>query len=94
MLRISEISLSNDTATLRLEGKMIGSGVAEARRVIEDFLVAGVRLTLDVTELLFADRAGIALLNELAGRQVELVNCSPFLTEQLKEADNNTGVQR
>lgn len=85
MLRISEIQVSDDAAILRLEGEMSGHRVQEARRVMEEFLRANRRMTLDVTELLFADRDGIALLQELSRRQVELINCSPFLAEQLAE---------
>lgn len=85
MLRISEIQVSDDAAILRLEGEMSGHRVQEARRVMEEFLRANRRMTLDVTELLFADRDGIALLRELIRRQVKLINCSPFLTEQLAE---------
>lgn len=88
MLRISEVSLSNEAAMLRLEGEMIGHNVLEARLAIEKFLAVGIRMTLDVAELLFADRDGIAFLRELVGHRVELINCSPFLSEQLKEVIN------
>ncbi len=88
MLRISEISLSDEAATLRLEGEMIGHNILEVRRAVEEFLTAGIRLPLDVADLLFADRDGIAFLRELAGHKVELINCSPFLNEQLKEVIN------
>jgi NAD(P)-dependent dehydrogenase (short-subunit alcohol dehydrogenase family) len=37
-------------------------------------------------KVLFVDPRGVALLRELAGRQVEYVNCSAFLSQQLKEA--------
>jgi hypothetical protein len=33
----------------------------------------------------FADARGVALLQELARRQVSQRNCSQFLTQQLKE---------
>jgi len=85
MLRISERCLSNQAAALRLEGRVIGPWVLEARRSCEKFLAHGRRLTLDLAEVSFVDRDGIALLRELMGRQVTFVNCSPFLTEQLKE---------
>jgi len=86
MLRISENGSSDETTTLRLEGQMIGQCVAEAQNVCEQFLAAGRKLRLDLAEMLFVDRSGIALLQDLMRRQVTLANCSPFLTEQLKEA--------
>jgi ABC-type transporter Mla MlaB component len=86
MLRISENGSSDETTTLRLEGQMTGQCVAEAQNVCEQFLAAGRQLTLDLAEMLFVDRSGIALLQDLMRRQVTLVNCSPFLKEQLKQA--------
>lgn len=93
MLRISEVGLSDDATALRLEGEMIGAGVKEVRQVIEKLLASGFPLTLDLAELLFVDRDGIALFRELAGHQVEFINCSPFLNEQLKDV-NHTGEPR
>lgn len=94
MLRISEVGLLDDATTLRLEGEMVGARVEEVRQVIEKSLLAGLRLTLDLSELLFVDRDGVALFRELAGQQVEFINCSPFLSEQLKDAINQTGEQK
>jgi len=86
MLRISENGSSDETTTLRLEGQMIGQCVAEAQKVCEQILAAGRKLTLDLAEMLFVDRSGVALLQDLMRREVTLVNCSPFLKEQLKQA--------
>ncbi len=86
MLRISENGSSDETTTLRLEGQMIGQGVVEVEKVCELCLAAGRKLTLDLTDVSFVDRSGIALLQDLTRREVTLVNCSPFLKEQLKEA--------
>jgi anti-anti-sigma regulatory factor len=86
MLRISVESLSDATVTLRLEGRVSGLLVSEVRQNCEQFLAAGCRLTLDLAEVEFADRSGVALLQGLKKRDVTLVNCSPFLREQLKAA--------
>ncbi len=94
MLRISEVELLDGATTLRLEGEVIGAGVEEVRQVIEKSLGKGIRLTLDLAELLFVDRDGVALFRELAGSQVQFINCSPFLNEQLKDAINHTGDKR
>ncbi|HZS06551.1 MAG TPA: hypothetical protein VFD58_17070 [Blastocatellia bacterium] len=84
MLRISVDNLSDEAATLRLEGRVVGPLVEEARASSEQHLAAGCRLTLDLAEVTFADREGIALLRELMQRQVSFINCSPFMAEQLK----------
>jgi len=85
MLRISEISSSDETTSLRLEGRMIGQCVIEVQKVCEQCLDSGGKLMLDMTEVSFVDRSGIALLKGLMRREVTLANCSPFLSEQLKE---------
>lgn len=85
MLRVSERTLTHGTATLRIEGRMIGPWVVEVHKCCEEFLAKGCRLILDLANVSFVDRDGIVLLQELMGRRVALVNCSPFLTEQLKE---------
>ena len=94
MLRISEVELLDDATTLRMEGEMIGAGVEEVRQLIAQSLAAGQRLTLDLAELRFVDRDGVALFRELAGHQVQFINCSPFLNEQLKDAINPIGEKR
>jgi ABC-type transporter Mla MlaB component len=86
MLRISEIELSRDAATLRLEGRAVGTLVAEVQQACEQHLSKGHRLRLDLADLSFADRAAIALLQDLRNRGVTLTNCSPFLNEELKQA--------
>jgi ABC-type transporter Mla MlaB component len=86
MLRISESNSSEKAATLRLEGQMIGQWVGAVEKVCEQYLASDRKLTLDLAEVLFVDRSGIALLQDLMRRGVTLANCSPFLTEQLKQA--------
>jgi len=86
MLRISEIGLNGDGATLRLEGRLVGTLTAELERACEKHLSEGHRLVLDLADLSFADRAAIALLQQLRGRGVGLTNCSPFLNEELKQS--------
>ena len=43
-------------------------------------------MTLDLEKLLFVDSEGIALLRELSAKNVNQINCSPFIQQQLKEA--------
>ena len=70
---------------LRLEGKVIERWVDELRRLCEGVLAQPHRrLVLDMADVTFTDSAGTALLQDLAGRQVMLTNCSPFVAEQLR----------
>lgn len=94
MMKISENVLSDERTMLRLEGQMIGQGVVEVRQLCERCLAAGRKLTLDLDDLMFVDRNGIGLLQDLLRRQVTLANCSLFLIEQLKEPISSEPVKK
>ena len=85
MLRISKITESEQSVRLALEGWLVGPWVDELRRESEQQLSEAKALRIDLAKVLFADPRGVALLRELASRQVEHVNCSTFLSQQLKE---------
>jgi ABC-type transporter Mla MlaB component len=85
MLRISEVESMGERTTLRLEGNAVGTVVEEVSNACEQHLSDGHQLTLDLADLAFADRAAIALLQDLRTRGVALLNCSPFLNEELKQ---------
>jgi ABC-type transporter Mla MlaB component len=80
------INESEQRVRLALEGRLVGPWVDELRKESEQQLSEARALRLDFAKVLFVDPKGVALLRELAGRQVEYVNCSAFLTQQLKEA--------
>lgn len=85
MLRIWEEAGEGGRTVLRLEGEVKGQGVEEVARECERRLGAAHALELDLGDVVFVDRAGIGLLRDLVKRNVAIANCSPFLTEQLKE---------
>ena len=85
MLRITEVTSNGKAARIRLEGQVIGPYVMEVQKSCEKLLKAGRALALDMADVSFVDRNGVTLFKELARRSVSLVNCSAFLTEQLKE---------
>jgi hypothetical protein len=83
MLRISRIESSPGEVILRLEGSLIGPWVNELRRCCAAVCNNGHQLSLDLTEVLFADSKGLELLRTLRKSNVGLAGCSPFLAEQL-----------
>jgi ABC-type transporter Mla MlaB component len=85
MFRISENDASPERVTLLVEGSISNHWVEIMREVCAQSLEKSHQLVLDLAGVTFADRLGIALLQELQRRQVQLVNCSPFLKEQLKD---------
>jgi hypothetical protein len=83
MLRISKIESSPGEVILRLEGSLIGLWVNELRTCCDAVRNDGHQLSLDLTEVLFADSKGLALLRTLRKSNVGLAGCSPLLAEQL-----------
>lgn len=83
MLRIDTIE-SAGTATLRLEGRVMGPWVEEVRRSCRDALGRGIAVTLDLSAVSFVDADGIVLFRELASREVALANTTPFIAAQLR----------
>ena len=84
MLKIAHLKETPGHQTLRLEGQVIGPWVEELRRSCERILEAGGTVTIDLTDVSFLDREGVALVRALTDRKVALLNSSPFITEQLK----------
>jgi ABC-type transporter Mla MlaB component len=83
MLRISSIQQAGGPVMLRLDGQVTGQWVKLLQRTCEAQLKKGAQITIDMKNVSFADRDGIALLQSLADRQVEILNALPFIAEQL-----------
>jgi len=88
MLKISQTGKANHSATLKLEGRVVGPWVGELRQVCETVLAEGRVLKLDLADVTFADADGVAVLTGFKTRGVTLKNCSPFLDEQLRPTAN------
>ena len=86
MLRITVVESSRSAVTLRVEGRITGSSVAELRTACDVHTFADeVQLSLELSEVSFADADGIALLKELRSRGADLIRPTPFVAEQLKD---------
>ena len=84
-MKISVVESSSVAVRLRIEGRLTGCWVDELRKTCElQGLRDGIRLTLDLADVSFADAAGIELLKELRTHLVALVNPSSLVIEQLK----------
>jgi RNA polymerase sigma-70 factor, ECF subfamily len=69
-----------------MEGDLVGLYVEELRAVAAPFLEAGRPWTIDLSGVGFADSRGVALLDELGAKGVELIGASAFLRELLLRA--------
>jgi anti-anti-sigma regulatory factor len=88
MLRIVEGKAANNSMILRLDGRLINQWVGLLRASCEQGFEKGARLILDLAGVSFADHEGVQLLRQLEQQQVTIINCSPFLREQLKQPTN------
>ena len=86
MLKISIINDSDQAIELQLEGKLVGAWVEELRRLSDEALSQQKNVSLDLEKVWFVDSRGVTLLRDLAKRQVSEINCSQFVSQQLKEA--------
>ncbi|MEW6131403.1 MAG: hypothetical protein AB1757_30525 [Acidobacteriota bacterium] len=91
MLRISECNATNDTTTLKLEGRIVGRLITEVRNACDAIFARNCKLVMDLSEVYFIDRNGLTLFQELLEKQVTFINCSPFLLEQLKVVGSPCG---
>jgi anti-anti-sigma regulatory factor len=84
-MKITVVESSGNGVRLRVEGRLTGRWVEELRRACDlHALSDGIRLTLDLADVSFADAAGIELLKELKIRSVTLLRPSSLVAEQLK----------
>jgi len=86
VLKISIINDSDQAIELQLEGKLVGAWVEELRRLSDEALSQQKNVSLDLEKVWFVDSRGVTLLRDLAKRQVSEINCSQFVSQQLKEA--------
>lgn len=85
MLKISATSRPGQ-ATLRLAGHVGGEWVGELKKACQLAVSEHGGVTLDFADVLFVDRSGAALIRSLRIDGISLINCSPFIAEQLKQS--------
>jgi ABC-type transporter Mla MlaB component len=86
VLKISIINDSEQAIEFQLEGKLVGPWVEELRKLSDEALSLEKNVSLDLERVWFVDLRGVTLLRDLAKRQVSELNCSQFVSQQLKEA--------
>jgi anti-anti-sigma regulatory factor len=82
MLRIERIDEESGMTRVRATGRLTGPWVAELEKALSDH-GPDVPLVLDLTDVSFVDRAGIALLRMLRSRTWMNLRCSAFVAEQI-----------
>ena len=79
MLRITSSTENNRPTTLKLEGRIAGDWVGELTRAVSITVGTRFDIVLDLAGVTFVDHTGVAVLRDLQGRGIELVNCSDFV---------------
>lgn len=85
MLKISTIESTDEAVKIRIDGQISGEGVNLMQETCKAHLDEGLKLSVDLQNVLFVDRNGIAVLRRLQQRKVELLNAPPFVTEQIRK---------
>lgn len=91
MLKISESSVPGQ-ATLHLAGRVAGEWVGELKKTCGMMRAEHGNVILDFADVVFVDRTGAALIRSLLDEGISLINCSPFITEQLKQSSPKKNV--
>jgi len=81
MLRIERVVEGSGT-TVRATGRLTGPWVSVFEKVLSDY-ATDARVVIDLTDVSFVDRAGIALLRMLRSRTQVKLRCSAFVAEQI-----------
>jgi ABC-type transporter Mla MlaB component len=86
VLKISISEAVGQMVALALDGQVSGRWVELLRWSCHEQLSKGERVTIDLKNVSFADRDGIALLQSLKNQGAEILNSNAFIAEQIKAA--------
>ncbi|HJY85133.1 MAG TPA: STAS domain-containing protein [Candidatus Binatia bacterium] len=87
MLRITCIAEDEESATLKLEGWLIGPWVEELRNECESYVARRHTVILDLSDVRFVAPQGIRTLKALSRHCVLFVGMSTFLSALLADAE-------
>lgn len=87
MLRITTIQTDHSSVILKLEGKLLEPWIGELDEACRRASGATAAATLDLAGISFVDTPGTIALRDWRRRGMQLVGCSPLVTELLKETD-------
>ena len=83
VIRISEISESADSVTLRVEGRIVFEWVATLQEHCLQWLQGKREVLLDFSGVTYIDLHGVAMLKRMVSSNLRLINCPALITELL-----------
>lgn len=84
MLLITEMRRTRGRCRMELQGRLVGPWVDELRRVTRETGPGCDQVVLDVSDLSFVDRGGVALLRELTTHGIHLDGVTPYIAALLE----------
>jgi anti-anti-sigma regulatory factor len=88
VLRITKISESADSVTLKVDGRIVSEWVAVLEQECLKWLRAKPEVLLDFSEVMYIERNGVAMLKRIASSNLRLVNCPALIAEMLNGNNN------
>lgn len=85
MLLIKRDDVDEHRVILTLEGRIDGAWAEVLARECEALIEEGLRVDLDLAEVVFVSRAGVELLRRLDEAGVRILECSPLLAAMLAQ---------
>ena len=83
MLRITEISESADSITLKVEGRIVSEWITVLEQECSKWLHAKSEVLLDFSGVTFIEHSGVAMLERIASPRLQLMNCPTLINELL-----------
>lgn len=88
MLKISTIESLYGTKKIRIDGQLTGEGVELLQQTCREYLDQGLQLSVDLQNVSFVDRDGIATIRNLKEQEVAFTNAPPFIVEQIRKPNS------
>jgi ABC-type transporter Mla MlaB component len=86
VLKITTTEGAGERIALQLDGQVSGRWLELLQATCEAQLKKSTQVSIDLKNVSFADRDGVALLRSLQDRHVEILNAEPFIAEQIRTA--------
>ena len=85
MLRIKRDDVNEHRVVLTLEGRIAGAWADLLERECEEIVEDGLRVELDLSEVVYIARAGLEALRRLGEAGVRVTHCSPLVAAMLAQ---------
>lgn len=95
MLRIRHDDVDARTVALILQGRIVAEWADLLERECQQSRRSGLRVVLDLSEVVFIGRSGLQVLGRLGQTGVRIIGCSPLIAAMLRQegiaVDPNVG---